>query len=131
MRSRAWQGFKAFLDDMLYSLARKVRLPDTEFLLNLGDWPQVTRTAANGEPTDPVPVFAWYALGLALHTNFDGSYPPAWPTRYCRDLEHGSVVHQCRISVDTRSMQVLERQPLGDGAAHVQDDRGMRVRQGY
>jgi hypothetical protein len=97
MGSRAWQGFKAFLDDMLYSLARKVRLPDTEFLLNLGDWPQVTRTAANGEPTDPVPVFAWYALGLALHSNLYGSYPPAFATLDIAGTSSMAfVVHQCQ-----------------------------------
>jgi hypothetical protein len=56
-----FQGFKAFLDDMLYSLARKIRLPDSEFLLNLGDWPQIQRIDEDGVAVPPVPVFAWYA----------------------------------------------------------------------
>lgn len=58
-----WQGFKKFLDNMLHSLARKVRLPDTEFLFNLGDWPQVKRVGDDGAITSPAPVFAWYAYG--------------------------------------------------------------------
>ena len=32
-------GFKMFMDAMLLSLTRKLRLPDLEFFVNLGDWP--------------------------------------------------------------------------------------------
>jgi len=28
-----------FMDNMLLSLARKMILPDTQFIINLGDWP--------------------------------------------------------------------------------------------
>ncbi|KAF4519087.1 hypothetical protein B566_EDAN001679 [Ephemera danica] len=34
-------GFKMFWDNILLSLSRKVRLPDVELLVNLGDWPLV------------------------------------------------------------------------------------------
>eukprot|EP00820_Chromera_velia_P001784 Cvel_15470.t1-p1 / transcript=Cvel_15470.t1 / gene=Cvel_15470 / organism=Chromera_velia_CCMP2878 / gene_product=KDEL motif-containing protein 1, putative / transcript_product=KDEL motif-containing protein 1, putative / location=Cvel_scaffold1146:55076-55940(+) / protein_length=288 / sequence_SO=supercontig / SO=protein_coding / is_pseudo=false len=50
-----YQGFKAFLDDVLQSLSRKVRLPDVEFVLNLGDWPLATDE--NG--TRGKPVISW------------------------------------------------------------------------
>lgn len=48
-----WQGFKQYSDEMLLSLARRVRLPDTELLWNLGDWPQANGTARG------LPVFSW------------------------------------------------------------------------
>jgi len=34
-------GFRMFFDRFFKSLARKVQLPDSEFLINLGDWPVV------------------------------------------------------------------------------------------
>ncbi|CAB3368503.1 Hypothetical predicted protein [Cloeon dipterum] len=34
-------GFKMFWDNILLSMARKVKLPDLELLVNLGDWPLV------------------------------------------------------------------------------------------
>jgi len=34
-----WQGFKQYTDEMLLSLMRRVAVPDTEFIFNLGDWP--------------------------------------------------------------------------------------------
>lgn len=38
---------------MLLSLARKVNLPDTEFFVNLGDWPLVT------DSHEVYPIFSW------------------------------------------------------------------------
>lgn len=46
-------GFKIFMDSVLLSLARKVRLPDTEFFVNLGDWP------LSKNDNDPLPIFSW------------------------------------------------------------------------
>ena len=46
-------GFRGFLESMLLSLLRKVRLPDVEFVFNLGDWP----LEENLE--NPLPVFSW------------------------------------------------------------------------
>ena len=34
-------GFKMFWDNILLSMSRKVKLPDLELLVNLGDWPLV------------------------------------------------------------------------------------------
>ncbi|XP_037623610.1 protein O-glucosyltransferase 3 isoform X1 [Sebastes umbrosus] len=48
-----YTDFKMFSDEMLLSLTRKVRVPDVEFYINVGDWPLETRR------TDPVPVLSW------------------------------------------------------------------------
>ncbi|XP_064640507.1 protein O-glucosyltransferase 2-like isoform X2 [Lineus longissimus] len=48
-------GFKMFMDNILLSLARKVKLPDMEFIVNLGDWPLVTKKRAD----PPIPIFSW------------------------------------------------------------------------
>jgi hypothetical protein len=43
-----------FMDNILLSLSRKTRLPDTEFLINLGDWPLIKK---NVKPV--IPMFSW------------------------------------------------------------------------
>ena len=48
-------GFKMFSDDFLLSLTRKVRLPDVEFVNNLGDWPLEHKDVAD----NPLPIFSW------------------------------------------------------------------------
>lgn len=48
-----YQGFKEYLDEMILSLARRVRLPDVEFLFNMGDWPQANLSVAG------LPVISW------------------------------------------------------------------------
>ncbi|KFU90971.1 KDEL motif-containing protein 2, partial [Chaetura pelagica] len=52
-----YTDFKMFSDEMFLSLARKVRLPDVEFYLNVGDWP-VEYRKANDTP-GPLPVISW------------------------------------------------------------------------
>ncbi|KAL4657375.1 KDEL motif-containing protein 2 [Arapaima gigas] len=52
-----YTDFKMFSDEMLLSLARKARLPDAEFYVNVGDWPLETR-AAEDRP-GPVPILSW------------------------------------------------------------------------
>ncbi|KAK5609710.1 Protein O-glucosyltransferase 2 [Crenichthys baileyi] len=48
-------GFRIFMDAILLSLTRKVRIPDVEFFVNLGDWPLEKR-----KPTDKLhPIFSW------------------------------------------------------------------------
>ncbi|KAF7709241.1 protein O-glucosyltransferase 2 [Silurus meridionalis] len=48
-------GFRIFMDAFLLSLTRKVRLPDVEFFVNLGDWPLEKRRT-----TDKLhPIFSW------------------------------------------------------------------------
>ncbi|XP_075247888.1 protein O-glucosyltransferase 3-like isoform X2 [Convolutriloba macropyga] len=47
--------FKKFSDDILLSLLRKVKLPDTEFVINLGDWPGEKRQ----HHQSPIPILTW------------------------------------------------------------------------
>ncbi|XP_077372440.1 protein O-glucosyltransferase 3 isoform X1 [Festucalex cinctus] len=50
-----YTDFKMFSDEMLLSLTRKVRVPDVEFYINVGDWPLETRSA----DANPVPILSW------------------------------------------------------------------------
>ena len=53
-------GFQKFVDEILLSLARKVRLPDMELLLNMGDWPQSPRYDDTTQAAlEPLPLFSW------------------------------------------------------------------------
>nr|XP_061799283.1 protein O-glucosyltransferase 2-like [Nerophis lumbriciformis] len=48
-------GFRIFMDAILLSLSRKVKLPDMEFFVNLGDWPLEKR-----KPSQNLhPIFSW------------------------------------------------------------------------
>ncbi|KAJ8352528.1 hypothetical protein SKAU_G00240040 [Synaphobranchus kaupii] len=48
-------GFRIFMDAFLLSLTRKVKVPDVEFFVNLGDWPLEKR-----RPPDVLhPIFSW------------------------------------------------------------------------
>ncbi|KAL2080797.1 hypothetical protein ACEWY4_022650 [Coilia grayii] len=48
-------GFRIFMDAILLSLTRKVRLPDLEFFVNLGDWPLEKRRS----PEKLHPILSW------------------------------------------------------------------------
>ncbi|XP_039990062.1 protein O-glucosyltransferase 3 isoform X2 [Xiphias gladius] len=48
-----YTDFKMFSDEMLLSLTRKMRVPDVEFYINVGDWPLETRRS------NAVPVLSW------------------------------------------------------------------------
>uniref|UniRef100_A0A8D0C0X0 Protein O-glucosyltransferase 3 n=1 Tax=Salvator merianae TaxID=96440 RepID=A0A8D0C0X0_SALMN len=52
-----YTDFKMFSDEMLLSLARKVRIPDVEFYINVGDWP-VEHRKVNDTP-GPLPIISW------------------------------------------------------------------------
>ncbi|KAI4889774.1 hypothetical protein NFI96_017911 [Prochilodus magdalenae] len=52
-----YTDFKMFSDEMLLSLSRKVKLPDVEFYINVGDWPLETRKV--GDVPGPVPIISW------------------------------------------------------------------------
>ncbi|XP_029991520.1 protein O-glucosyltransferase 3 [Sphaeramia orbicularis] len=52
-----YTDFKMFSDEMLLSLTRKVRLPDVEFYINVGDWPLETKRP-DASP-GPVPILSW------------------------------------------------------------------------
>ncbi|CAL4109437.1 unnamed protein product, partial [Meganyctiphanes norvegica] len=47
-------GFNMFMDNILHSMARKMILPDIEFIVNLGDWPLV-----DPKVTPLLPIFSW------------------------------------------------------------------------
>uniref|UniRef100_A0A4W3H3N6 Protein O-glucosyltransferase 2 n=3 Tax=Callorhinchus milii TaxID=7868 RepID=A0A4W3H3N6_CALMI len=48
-------GFRIFMDSILLSLTRKVKMQDLEFFVNLGDWPLEKR-----KPTEKLhPIFSW------------------------------------------------------------------------
>ncbi|XP_072119571.1 protein O-glucosyltransferase 2 isoform X1 [Mobula birostris] len=48
-------GFRIFMDSILLSLTRKVKLQDVEFFVNLGDWP-----LEKGKITEKLhPIFSW------------------------------------------------------------------------
>ncbi|MCI4387045.1 hypothetical protein PGIGA_G00069540 [Pangasianodon gigas] len=52
-----YTDFKMFSDEMLLSLTRKVRVPDVEFFINVGDWPLETRRVS--DVPGPVPIISW------------------------------------------------------------------------
>ncbi|XP_066501945.1 protein O-glucosyltransferase 3 [Hoplias malabaricus] len=52
-----YTDFKMFSDEMLLSLARKVKLPDVEFYINVGDWPLESRKV--DDVPGPVPIISW------------------------------------------------------------------------
>ncbi|XP_008309556.1 protein O-glucosyltransferase 3 [Cynoglossus semilaevis] len=48
-----YTDFKMFSDEILLSLTRKVKVPDVEFYVNVGDWPLETNIK------DSVPILSW------------------------------------------------------------------------
>ncbi|XP_046385812.1 protein O-glucosyltransferase 2-like [Ischnura elegans] len=51
-------GFKTFVDEILLSLSRKVKLPDIEFYVNLGDWPLIRKEKLDSKDAI-IPMFSW------------------------------------------------------------------------
>ncbi|XP_046329335.2 protein O-glucosyltransferase 2-like isoform X1 [Haliotis rufescens] len=45
----------SFIDEILLSLARKVKLPDVEFIMNLSDWPKEKKDIKDG----PIPIVSF------------------------------------------------------------------------
>lgn len=52
-----YDGFSRFYDEMLLSLLRKTSLDDTEFLMNLGDYP--LSMPADDDRQSPLAIFSW------------------------------------------------------------------------
>ncbi|XP_059758854.1 protein O-glucosyltransferase 2 isoform X3 [Balaenoptera ricei] len=48
-------GFRIFMDAILLSLTRKVKMPDVEFFVNLGDWPLEKKKS----DSNIHPIFSW------------------------------------------------------------------------
>eukprot|EP00457_Paulinella_chromatophora_P003876 gb/GEZN01003884.1/.p1 GENE.gb/GEZN01003884.1/~~gb/GEZN01003884.1/.p1 ORF type:complete len:531 (-),score=88.18 gb/GEZN01003884.1/:436-2028(-) len=86
-------GFQKFLDEVLHSLARKVRLPDVEFLFNLGDWP-----LAYGSEAERFPVISWCGSQAPNRTSDIAvpTYKQTLGTLFGKDLESAPDVDgQC------------------------------------
>lgn len=98
-------GFKMFEDALLSALVRLVKLPDTEFMVNLGDWPLVKRggiTRTHG----PLPIFSWCGS--------EDTYDIVMPTY---DLTESTLEAMSRVSIDILSVQDTktcwsEKQPI-------------------
>lgn len=83
-------GFRIFMDAFLLSLTRKVRLPDIEFFVNLGDWPLEKRK----DPENLHPIFSWCGS--------DDTRDIVMPTY---DLTESVLETMGRVSLDMMSVQ--------------------------
>ncbi|XP_063903294.1 protein O-glucosyltransferase 2-like [Zophobas morio] len=81
-------GFKMFMDSILLSLSRKVKLPDLEFFVNLGDWPLVN------EKSEKFPIFSWCGSTT--------SYDIIMPTY---DITESTLENMGRVMLDMLSVQ--------------------------
>lgn len=78
-------GFSMFFDDFLKSLLRKTELPDTQLLVNLGDWPLSSRKSS----LIPLPIFSWCGSS--------DTYDLVMPTY---EMTEAVLQAQARVSVD-------------------------------
>ncbi|XP_067265858.1 protein O-glucosyltransferase 2 [Chanodichthys erythropterus] len=83
-------GFRIFMDAFLLSLTRKVKLPDIEFFVNLGDWPLEKRRASE----KPSPIFSWCGS--------NDTQDIVMPTY---DLTESVLETMARVSLDMMSVQ--------------------------
>ncbi|XP_071785645.1 protein O-glucosyltransferase 2-like [Asterias amurensis] len=83
-------GFKMFSDAFLLSMARKVRLPDVEFFINLGDWPLEKKSANDS----PLPILSWCGS--------DDTRDIVMPTY---DITESTLETLGRVSLDMLSVQ--------------------------
>lgn len=89
-----YTGFKMFTDSVLVALLRQVRLPDTEFFVNLGDWPIIRRENQISPESVPLPVFSWCGSVDSMDI--------VWPTY---DLTESSLQSMGRVVLDMQSVQ--------------------------
>lgn len=82
--------FKMFSDEILLSVTRKVRIPDVEFVVNLGDWP-IESMAGNDKP---LPVLSWCGS--------NDTYDIILPTY---DLTSSTLGAMTKVSLDIMSVQ--------------------------
>uniref|UniRef100_A0A8C5FMA5 Protein O-glucosyltransferase 2 n=1 Tax=Gadus morhua TaxID=8049 RepID=A0A8C5FMA5_GADMO len=83
-------GFRIFMDALLLSLTRKVRVPDVEFFVNLGDWPLEKRPASDRLH----PIFSWCGSNQ--------TWDIVMPTY---DLTESVLETMGRVSLDMMSVQ--------------------------
>lgn len=91
-----YTGFSMFMDATLAALVRRVRLPDTEFYVNLGDWPLVKK-GGQSRTTGPYPIFSWCGS--------DDSFDIVLPTY---DLTESTVENMGRVMLDMLSVQHVD-----------------------
>lgn len=83
-------GFKMFSDAILLSLTRKVKLPDFEMFVNLGDWPLEQRS----KEESPLPIFSWCGS--------ENTRDIIMPTY---DITESTIEMMSRVSLDILSVQ--------------------------
>lgn len=86
-------GFNMFSDAILSALVRRVRLPDTEFFVNLGDWPLMKKRSVS-EAHGPYPIFSWCGS--------DDTFDIVMPTY---DLTESTLDAMYRVTLDILSVQ--------------------------
>lgn len=91
-----YTGFKMFSDAILTALTRRVRLPDVEFFVNLGDWPLVKKGGVS-RTHGPYPMFSWCGS--------DDSFDIVMPTY---DLTESTLEAMNRVTLDILSVQKSE-----------------------
>nr|XP_022907429.1 KDEL motif-containing protein 1-like isoform X2 [Onthophagus taurus] len=82
-----YTGFKMFSDSILTSLVKKVKLPDLEFFVNLGDWPLTSEAKK-------FPIFSWCGS--------KNSFDIVMPTY---DLTESTLENLGRVTLDMLSVQ--------------------------
>lgn len=86
-------GFKMFIDALFKALVKLVKLPDVEFMMNLGDWPLMKKggiTRTHG----PFPIFSW----CGSEDTFDIVVPTY-------DLTEATIEAMNRVTIDILSVQ--------------------------
>ncbi|XP_038673679.1 protein O-glucosyltransferase 2 isoform X3 [Scyliorhinus canicula] len=83
-------GFRIFMDSILLSLTRKVKIQDIEFFVNLGDWPLEKRKTAEKLH----PIFSWCGS--------DNTKDIVMPTY---DITDSVLETMGRVSLDMTSVQ--------------------------
>ncbi|XP_059618347.1 protein O-glucosyltransferase 2-like [Phlebotomus argentipes] len=90
-------GFSMFMDAILLSVLRKVKLPDMEMFVNLGDWP-MSRKGGRSRTTGPWPIFSWCGSS--------DSHDIVMPTY---DITESTLEAMRRVSLDILSVQKAEK----------------------
>lgn len=86
-------GFNMFSDGILGALVRRVRLPDMEFFVNLGDWPLMKKGGVS-RTHGPYPIFSWCGS--------DDTFDIVMPTY---DLTESTLEAMHRVTLDILSVQ--------------------------
>lgn len=113
-----YTGFKMFMDAILVSLVKIMRVPDMEFFINLGDFPLVKK-GGQSRTTGPVPIFSWCGS--------DDSFDIVLPTY---DITESTLENMGRVTLDMLSVQKLSRkwnEKINKGFWRGRDSRRERL----